>query len=111
LFFVNRIALHQTQRKNLLSTAVCLLPTALAPSRAQDDREFEAQVEFYAVTWGAEISWEISNDAGADEVVHCFESGCYQLHRNDIFGDGWNAAFMGLNFPDAGLIIGDIPLE
>ena len=29
----------------------------------------------------------------------------------DSFGDGWNAAFMGLNFPDAGIMLGDITLE
>ena len=51
--------------KNLLYTAVCLLATAFAPALAQDDCEFEAQLEFYTAMWGSEISWEITNDVGA----------------------------------------------
>lgn len=115
---------HQAQMKNLLLTAVSFLAIGMAPAVAQDDCEFEAQVEFYTAMWGAEISWEITNDAGdivleganyedydSEAYVHCFEAGCYQLHMYDSFGDGWNAAFMTLNFPDAGLMFGDITLE
>ena len=58
LFLLQRLALNQTQMKNLLSSAVCLLAAAFAPAVAQDDCEFEAQVEFYTAMWGGEISWE-----------------------------------------------------
>ena len=60
--------------KYLLLSAVCLLAAAFAPATAQDDCEFEAQVEFYTAMWGAEISWEITNDAG--DIV--LEGGNYE---------------------------------
>lgn len=114
-------------QKLLLSTlTLALFAMAQVPNlaSAQGDCAFEAQVEFYTAMWGAEVSWEITNDAGeivleggnyddydAEAYVHCFEAGCYQLHMYDLFGDGWNSAFMGLNFPDAGIMFGDITLE
>ena len=110
--------------RHYLSLLAILLTGVLSVSHAQTDCEYEAQLECYTAMWGNEISWEITNDAGevvleggnysdydADAFTHCFEAGCYALHLYDSFGDGWNGAFISLNFPDQGLMFGDMTIE
>jgi hypothetical protein len=107
-----------------LSVLAILFSGFLTISEAQTDCVYEAQVECSTAMWGDEISWEITNEEGeivleggnysnydAVTFTHCFDAGCYVLHLYDSFGDGWNGAFISLNFPEQGLMFGDMTID
>lgn len=91
---------------------------------SQTDCSNEAEIECYTAMWGNEVSWNITDEAGeivlsggnysdydAAALTHCFDDGCYVIHLFDSFGDGWNGAFMVINFPQLGIMTGDLTIE
>jgi len=69
--------------------------------------EYEEVCTIVSVTGGSyptEVSWEIEDENG-NIVLNggapycenfCFEDGCYTIHMNDSFGDGWNNAVLNI---------------
>ena len=70
--------------------------------------EYEEVCTIVSVSGGSyptEVSWEIEDENG-DIVLSggapycenfCFEDGCYTIHMNDSYGDGWNNAVLSID--------------
>lgn len=110
------------QLQTMIAAAFALASTAMVSG--QTDCAYEGQIVVYTANWSGEISWNIVTDAGeivaegggyndydSEAFTQCFEEGCYILQLFDSFGDGWNGGVISVNFPEAGMMFGEMTLD
>lgn len=96
--------------RNAILLMIAFVPHLLGTAQ---DCENTGWIEFTTASWGAEISWSLTDEAGVTVAEGnnysnyttsfaevCLGSGCHLLSMVDSFGDGWNGAYWTLTAAD-----------